>query len=53
MNVKLLIPYTIMLVAVPLSSVAQIYNYTYTNTRGVVTNAEPSSLWMNPSPARV
>lgn len=49
MNVKLLISAAIMLVAVPLSSVAQIYNYTYTNTRGVVTNAEPSSLWMNPS----
>ena len=48
MKVKLLVP-AAMLATLPLNSMAQIYNYTYTNTRGVETNAESSSTWMNPS----
>lgn len=48
MNAKSIVS-AAMLAAIPFSSMAQIYNYTYTNTRGVVTNAESSSTWMNPS----
>ncbi|EEX1005974.1 DUF4165 domain-containing protein [Escherichia coli] len=33
----------------PIHGIAQIYNYTYTNTHGVVTNSNPSVTWMNPS----